>query len=100
MGMTVPRIVDAAIQGACRQIGTEPAALDVGSVAAACNFSLNEQGLLAGLMAETPGMAGKSIERVDRKSVAAASNFSLNEQGLLAGLMADTPGMAGKPIES
>ena len=65
MGMTVPQIVDAAIQGACRQIGTEPAALDVGSVAAACNFSLNEQGLLAGLMADTPGMAGKPIESVE-----------------------------------
>ena len=51
MGMTVPEIIDAAIQGACRQIGAEPAALDVGSMGAACNFSLNEQGLLAGLMA-------------------------------------------------
>ena len=48
LGMTVPQIVDSAIQSACRQIGTEAAALDVGSVAAACNFSLNEQGLLAG----------------------------------------------------
>src|ERR1039457_4213859 len=65
MGMTVPRILDAAIQGACRQIGAEPAALDVGSVAASCNFSLNEQGLLAGLMADTPGMAGKPIESVE-----------------------------------
>src|ERR1022692_1551308 len=65
MGMTVPRILDAAIQGACRQIGAEPAAWDVGSVAAACNFSLNEQGLLAGLMADTPGMAGKPIESVE-----------------------------------
>ena len=65
MGMTVPQIVDAAIQGACRQIGTEPAALDVGSIGAACNFSLNEQGLLAGLMADTPGLEGKPIEAVE-----------------------------------
>ena len=65
MGMTVPQIVGAAIHGACRQIGTEPAALDVGSIGAACNFSLNEQGLLAGLMADTPGMEGKPIEAVE-----------------------------------
>jgi acetyl-CoA C-acetyltransferase len=65
MGMTVPQIIDSAIQGACRQIGTEPAALDVGSIGAACNFTLNEQGLLAGLMADTPGMEGKPMESVE-----------------------------------
>ena len=65
MGMTVPQILGHAIQGACREIRVEPAALDVGSVAAACNFSLNEQGLLAGLVAETPGMEAKPIEAVE-----------------------------------
>ncbi len=65
MGMTVPQILDAAIQGACRQTGAEASALDVGSVGAACNFSLNEQGLLAGLMANTPGLEGKPIEAVE-----------------------------------
>src|SRR5436305_5320033 len=65
LGMTVPQIVEAAIQGACREIGADPAALDVGSIGAACNFSLNEQGLLAGLMANTPGLEGKPIEAVE-----------------------------------
>src|SRR5260370_27274399 len=65
MGMTVPQILGSAIQGACRQIDTEPAALDVGSVGAACSFSLNEQGLLAGVMANTPGLEGKPIEAVE-----------------------------------
>jgi acetyl-CoA C-acetyltransferase len=65
MGMTVPRILDSAIQGACRQIGVAASALDVGSIGAACNFSLNEQGLLAGLMANTPGLEGKPIEAVE-----------------------------------
>jgi acetyl-CoA C-acetyltransferase len=65
MGMTVPQILNNAIEGACREIRAEPAALDVGSVAAACNFPLNEQGLLAGLMAETPGMESKPIEAVE-----------------------------------
>jgi acetyl-CoA acetyltransferase len=65
LGMTVPQILDAAVKGACREIGAEAGALDVGSVAAACNFSLNEQGLLAGLLAETPGLEAKPIEAVE-----------------------------------
>ncbi len=65
MGMTVPEIVDNAIQGACRQLGVPASTLDVGSIGAACNFSLNEQGLLAGLMAMTPGLEGKPIEAVE-----------------------------------
>lgn len=65
MGMTVPEIVNNAIQGVCREIGAPASALDVGSIGAACNFSLNEQGLLAGLMAMTPGLEGKPIEAVE-----------------------------------
>ena len=65
MGMTVPEIVDAAVQSACRQIDAPASALDVGSIGAACNFSLNRQGLLAGLMAMTPGLEGKPIEAVE-----------------------------------
>jgi acetyl-CoA C-acetyltransferase len=65
LGMTVPQILDSAIQGACHQIGVEAEALDVGSVGSACNFTLNQQGLLAGLMAMTPGMEGKPIEAVE-----------------------------------
>ena len=65
LGMTVPQILTNAVQGACRQIDVPASALDVGSVGAACNFSLNEQGLLAGLMAMTPGMESKPIEAVE-----------------------------------
>jgi acetyl-CoA C-acetyltransferase len=65
MAMTVPEIVDAAIQGVCRQIDAPASALDVGSIGAACNFSLNHQGLLAGVMALTPGLEGKPIEAVE-----------------------------------
>ncbi len=65
MGMSVPQILNNAIEGACREIGAEASALDVGSVAATCNIPLNEQGLLAGLMAETPGMEAKPIEAVE-----------------------------------
>src|ERR1039458_8295894 len=65
MGMTVPQIVETAIQSACRQVDAPASALDVGSIGAACNFSLNRQGLLAGLMAMTPGLEGKPIEAVE-----------------------------------
>src|SRR3989304_1673171 len=50
MGMTVPEIVKGAVEGAC---------------GAPCNFSLNEQGLLAGLVASVPGLEGKPIEAVE-----------------------------------
>ncbi len=65
MGMTVPEMVNNAIASACREIGVPAAALDVASIGAACNFTLNEQGLLAGLVAMTPGMEGKPIEAVE-----------------------------------
>jgi acetyl-CoA C-acetyltransferase len=65
LGMTVPDIVTSAVEGACREIGIDAAALDVGSVGAACNLSLNKQGLLSGLMAEVPGLAAKPIEAVE-----------------------------------
>ncbi|PWB70542.1 MAG: hypothetical protein C3F15_13765 [Holophagae bacterium] len=63
--MQVPDIVANAVTGVCEEIGVEPAAIDVGSIGATCNFSLNEQGLLAGLMAMVPGLGGKPIESVE-----------------------------------
>ena len=65
MGMTVPGIVRSAVEGACGEIGIEPRALDVGSIGATCNFSLNRQGLLAGLVAMVPGLETKPIEAVE-----------------------------------
>lgn len=62
---TVPQIVEKAVRGACAEVGVEPAAIDVGSIGAACGFTLNEQGLLAGLMAMVPGLEGKPIESVE-----------------------------------
>jgi acetyl-CoA C-acetyltransferase len=65
MGMTVPGIISNAVQDACREIRIEPSAIDVGSIGATCNIALNEQGLLSGLVAGVPGMAGKPIECVE-----------------------------------
>jgi acetyl-CoA C-acetyltransferase len=65
MGLSIPEIVQKSVTGVCNEIKVEPSIIDVGSIGAACNFSLNEQGLLAGLMAMVPGMQGKPIEAVE-----------------------------------
>jgi acetyl-CoA acetyltransferase len=65
LAMTVPEIVENAILGACREIGVEASVLEVGSIGATCNIALNQQGLLSGLMAMVPGLAGKPIEAVE-----------------------------------
>ncbi len=65
MGMSVPEILGRAVTETCAEIKVEPSALDVGSVGAVCNISLNQQGLLAGLVADVPGLAGKPIEAVE-----------------------------------
>ncbi len=63
--MTVPDIIRNAVFGTCGEIGIDPSVIDVGSISATCNLSLNEQGLLAGLVACVPGMEGKPIETVE-----------------------------------
>ena len=65
MAMDVPSIVNVAIDSVCRSIDVAPDAIDVGSIGAACQFTLNQQGLLSGLMAMTPGLAGKPLETVE-----------------------------------
>jgi acetyl-CoA acetyltransferase len=69
MGMSVPEILRNAVEGVCREIGATPSMLDVGSVGSACNFTLNKQGLLAGLVAMVPGMEGKPVEAVENACV-------------------------------
>jgi len=110
LGMTVPQIVESAILGACREIEVLPSALDVGSIGAACNFTLNEQGLLSGLMAMTPGMEGKPIEAVENAcasggqavlSVIHKLQLGMGETGIAVGFekMRDAEGkMDGKLI--
>ena len=110
LGMTVHAILENAIQGACREVGVPPSTLDVGSVGAACNFSLNEQGLLAGLMAMTPGLEGKPIEAVENAcasggqavlSVIHKLQLGIGETGIAVGYekMRDAEGkMDGKLI--
>jgi acetyl-CoA acetyltransferase len=63
--LSVPEILRRAVTEVCQEIRVEPEAIDVGSVAATGNISLNEQGLLAGLLAMVPGLEGKPIESVE-----------------------------------
>jgi acetyl-CoA C-acetyltransferase len=65
MGLTIPEIVSRAVTETAASIPAEPALFDVASIGATCNFTLNEQGLLAGLVAMVPGMAAKPIEAVE-----------------------------------
>jgi acetyl-CoA acetyltransferase len=110
LGMTVTDIVHAAVGGACREIGTEASALDVGSIGSACNFTLNEQGLLAGVVATVPGLGAKSIESVENAcasggqavlSVVQKLQLGLGDTGIAVGYekMRDADGkMDGKLI--
>ena len=109
MDMSVPAIIQNAIEGVCDEIDAEPAALDVGSIGAACNFSLNEQGLLAGLMAMTPGLEGKPIEAVENAcasggqavlSVIYKLLLGLGETGIAVGYekMRDAQGKMDGPL--
>jgi len=110
MGMTVPQIVANAVRETCDEIKIEPAALDVGSIGATCNISLNEQGLLAGLVAQVPGLDAKPIESVENAcasggqavlSVIQKLQSGLGETGIAVGYekMRDAEGkMDGKLI--
>jgi acetyl-CoA C-acetyltransferase len=110
MDIGVPGIVEAAVRGGCSTLGVEASVLDVASIGAACGFSLNEQGLLAGLVAAVPGMEGKPIEAVENAcasggqavlSVIQKLQLGLGETGMAIGYekMRDAEGrMDGKLI--
>jgi acetyl-CoA acetyltransferase len=86
MGMTVPEIVGNAVTEVCQEIKVPPSALDVGSIGAACNFTLNKQGLLAGLMASVPGMQAKPIECVENACASGGQAILSVIYKLLAGV--------------
>lgn len=110
MAMTVPEIIEAAVSGVCGEIGVEPSLLDVATAGSACNFTLNEQGLLAGMIAAIPGMESKPIETVENAcasggqavlSVIQKLQSGLGETGIALGYekMRDAEGkMDGKLI--
>ncbi len=110
LGATVPEIVKRAVAETCAEIGAAAAALDVASIGSACNVSLNEQGLLAGLVAGVPGLEAKPIESVENAcasggqavlSVVQKLQCGMGEAGIAVGYekMRDSEGkMDGKLI--
>ena len=86
MDLTVPVIVSKAIEGACAEIKVPPSVIDVGSIGSACNFTLNGQGLLAGLMAMVPGLEGKPLDTVENACASGGQAILSVVQKLLLGL--------------
>ena len=91
---TVPEIVADTVNETCAEIGAEAQTIDVASVGATCNFSLNQQGLLAGLVAMVPGLGAKPIESVENAcatggqavlSVIGKMQMGLGDVGLAVG---------------
>jgi len=65
LAVTQEQMIASAVHGVCAEIGVTPDLLDSGSIAAACNFSLHQQGLMAGLLAGVEGLAAKPLEAVE-----------------------------------
>jgi acetyl-CoA acetyltransferase len=84
--LQVPEIVAKAVHGACTEIDVEPELMDVGSIGSACGFTLNDQGLLSGLMAMVPGLAGKPIEAVENACASGGQAVLSVAHKLLLGL--------------
>ncbi|MBD3851968.1 MAG: thiolase family protein [Acidobacteria bacterium] len=91
---TVPEIITDTVNETCAEIGAEAQTIDVASVGATCNFSLNQQGLLAGLVAMVPGLGAKPIEAVENAcatggqavlSVIGKMQMGLGDVGLAVG---------------
>ena len=83
--LSVPDIVARAVSSVCDEARVDPSLIDVGAIAAACNFTLNRQGLLAGLMAMVPGLAGKPMEAVENACASGGQAVLSVVNKLLAG---------------
>ena len=78
LGSTVPDIIEQAVGGACREIGAEPAAIDVASIGAACNIALNSQGLLSGPRGDGARARGQADRVASRTPAPPAARRSLS----------------------
>jgi acetyl-CoA C-acetyltransferase len=65
LATTQEQMIAEAVRGACAELRITADVIDSGSIATACNFSLHQQGLMAGLLAGVEGMAAKPIEAVE-----------------------------------
>jgi acetyl-CoA C-acetyltransferase len=85
MDMSVPDIIKNAAVETCASIHVDPSVVDVGSVGAVCNIALNQQGLLSGLLAQVPGLAGKPIESVENACATGGQAILSNAYKMLIG---------------
>ncbi len=84
--ISVPDMIERAVTGACGEIGAGAAQLHVASIGAACGFTLNRQGLLAGLVASVPGLESKPIEAVENACASGGQAVLSVAQKLLLGM--------------
>ena len=84
--MGVPEIIRRSVTETCESIKVEPSVIDVAAVGATCHFSLNSQGLLAGLVAMVPGLGGKPIETVENACASGGQAIISVAHKLLVGL--------------
>ena len=85
MGATVPEIIRTAAEETCRSVKAEASAVDVATIGAVCNLTLNEQGLLSGLLAATPGLEAKPIESVENACATGGQAILAVAQKLMLG---------------
>ena len=84
--MQVPEIVREAVEGVCGGIGAEAAQIDLGTISSACSFTMNDQGLLAGLLASVPGLEGKPLESVENACASGGQAVLAVAQKLMLGM--------------
>lgn len=85
LGLGVPEILRLAAVETLAEAKADAAAVDTAAVGAVCNISLNEQGLLSGLVAMVPGLAGKPIESVENACASGGQAILSVVYRLLAG---------------
>ncbi len=85
LGLGVPEILRLAAVETLAEARADAAAVDTAAVGAVCNISLNEQGLLSGLVAMVPGLAGKPIESVENACASGGQAILSVVYRLLAG---------------
>ncbi len=85
LGATVPEIIRTAAEETCRSVKAEASTVDLATIGAVCNLSLNEQGLLSGLLAMTPGLEAKPIESVENACATGGQAILAVAQKLMLG---------------
>jgi acetyl-CoA C-acetyltransferase len=86
LALTQEEMITRAVHDVCKEIHITPAQIDVGAIASACNFSLHQQGLIAGLMAGVEGLAGKPLEAVENACASGGQAILSGIYKLQAGL--------------